>query len=467
MTVWWIDAPPPVTASLVFRVGRTDETLATAGITHLTEHLALTPFHDAGYSFNGQVGARTTTFHATGGLADVTSFVSDVCRSLADLPLARLPTEAQVLRAEALGHETTNFERMLSLWHGPQGPGLLGYPELGIGLIGAADVEAWAARYFTKANAVLVMTAPPPDGLRLPLPGGSGLMKSVATDPMFGDRPTRQVRLGSQPAGVCLGAGSTRSTALAAGAAILGKRLMQRLRHELGLVYSVAASYARLTTTDAFVFFGVDCERHLGARVSSEFMKVLRDFARRGPTPDELDQLARDPDGDAIDADHLARTEVHRLAVDALCGDEVRTIEEIAATYRTLTTDEVVCAASEVIDRSYVIPHPDYDIGLTPRSYRDVAVKGRSYRSANPKRQGQRRLIVGRDGVSWTTEGAVLTVRLEDLELYEIVSPTRRILNRRPSGMLVIDADEWRKGDRALRELDALVPVHLVLRYPG
>jgi hypothetical protein len=39
--VFWADAPRPYEVQLLFRMGRADETLATSGITHLVEHLAM------------------------------------------------------------------------------------------------------------------------------------------------------------------------------------------------------------------------------------------------------------------------------------------------------------------------------------------------------------------------------------------------------------------------------------------
>jgi hypothetical protein len=61
---WWAPADGPVTATLMFRTGHADETLANAGITHLVEHLALFPLGRCDYVYTEkltiQPGRRTT-----------------------------------------------------------------------------------------------------------------------------------------------------------------------------------------------------------------------------------------------------------------------------------------------------------------------------------------------------------------------------------------------------------------------
>ena len=48
-------------AALTFRVGRFDETLPAAGITHMVEHLTLSRHQEADYKFNASVSGRHTT----------------------------------------------------------------------------------------------------------------------------------------------------------------------------------------------------------------------------------------------------------------------------------------------------------------------------------------------------------------------------------------------------------------------
>src|SRR6476660_1410871 len=101
--VLWKQAPPPLMAALVFRVGRSDETLATAGITHLVEHLAFSKLGQLRHPHNGMVDNVRTVLHASGSEDEVVAFVGNVTRALSGLPTDRLEAEARVLRTEAAG----------------------------------------------------------------------------------------------------------------------------------------------------------------------------------------------------------------------------------------------------------------------------------------------------------------------------------------------------------------------------
>ncbi len=62
ITTIWTDAPGPLRAGLLFRTGRADETLATAGQTHLIEHMALSTLGDTEQRHNGFVSGVVTGF---------------------------------------------------------------------------------------------------------------------------------------------------------------------------------------------------------------------------------------------------------------------------------------------------------------------------------------------------------------------------------------------------------------------
>jgi hypothetical protein len=99
--IFWAESELPFLAALVFRVGRADERLARAGITHLVEHLALPAQRLAGVEFNGQVGATTTLFWATGERDAVLRWLEATSSALAKLPLGRLEAERSILLTEA------------------------------------------------------------------------------------------------------------------------------------------------------------------------------------------------------------------------------------------------------------------------------------------------------------------------------------------------------------------------------
>ena len=64
--VWSDTTGGPFVAALAFRVGRTDEPLPQAGISHIVEHLALSRLGMQEYDHNGFVDATRTVFHSVG-----------------------------------------------------------------------------------------------------------------------------------------------------------------------------------------------------------------------------------------------------------------------------------------------------------------------------------------------------------------------------------------------------------------
>lgn len=163
----------PVTAGLLFRVGRADETLATSGVTHLVEHLALHHHGLGDLHYNGATASVYTHFHVTGTPADVVEYLNGVCAALRNLPMHRLATEKEILRTEAAGRSHGPGHAM-PLWrYGSRGYGLTSYAEAGLHGLGVADVHDWAHSWFTAENAVLWMTTDSvPEGLDLTLPTG-------------------------------------------------------------------------------------------------------------------------------------------------------------------------------------------------------------------------------------------------------------------------------------------------------
>ncbi|MEV4150828.1 hypothetical protein AB0J40_44740 [Amycolatopsis sp. NPDC049691] len=228
----------PLTAGLVFRVGRADETLATAGITHLVEHLALHRFGVGEHHFNGATGADHTYFEMAGSEAEVVAFLAGVCASLGDLPMERLETEKSVLRTE----ESRRGGGGLLARHryGAQGYGLTDFLELGVPRLGPAEVAHWARTWFTRENAALwVAGERVPAGLRLPLP--PGVRRPV---------PPRPAILATGPACFSYGEGGVAfSTTVRPGAGaqvfakVLERELFRALRQEGGYSYQAATSY--------------------------------------------------------------------------------------------------------------------------------------------------------------------------------------------------------------------------------
>src|SRR5262245_61463032 len=87
--VYWEAGMPDTqfSAGLLFRVGFSDETLRTRGLTHLVEHLALPAASRSAVDFGGEVDGTTTLFWFAGERTEVLGMVAQTCRMLTELPL--------------------------------------------------------------------------------------------------------------------------------------------------------------------------------------------------------------------------------------------------------------------------------------------------------------------------------------------------------------------------------------------
>lgn len=121
-----------IKAGLFFRVGCADETLATAGITHLVEHLALHQQGVGDYHYNGATADLYTHFHVEGSADHVVEYFDSVCTSLHDLPVHRLETEKELLRTERAGRGGGPAAQIPLLRYGAQGYGLSACQEMGL-----------------------------------------------------------------------------------------------------------------------------------------------------------------------------------------------------------------------------------------------------------------------------------------------------------------------------------------------
>jgi hypothetical protein len=171
--VFWREAPEPYAAALVFRVGRADEALAAAGITHLVEHLALpAQAMRPELDWNGWVGAVESGFWVSGEQTDALAFLQDVAARVGDLPFDRLEIEKNILRAEAANAPRGPVEVLAGIRFGAHGLGIVNWEEYGLYRLDERSVADWARRYFGAGNAAVWMTSAPPRDFRLDLPDG-------------------------------------------------------------------------------------------------------------------------------------------------------------------------------------------------------------------------------------------------------------------------------------------------------
>lgn len=455
----WSPMAGPFTAALQFRAGRVDEQRPISGITHLVEHLAFTGLMDQDYDLSGFVEPTRTVFHATGHPHEVVEFLARICDNLSDLPLDRLAHERRVLIQEANERPTSIDGQMRWFRYGPRGHGLSDGPEFGLDWLGAEPIDAWRRSYFTRGNAMLVLSGEPPSDLRLPLPDGPRRAPvPPVPDP---ELPLPAFASWDQDA-VCLTLVGERSPELTMVLGILERRLKRTLRHEQGAVYDLSAIYSPLSGTIGHLFLATECARDQVAAVQGAMLQAVETLATDGPTEDEV---AREID--SFERLFMEPAVVFGLmdtqAQDMMLGQPIMLPAEGVARRRAATTTSVRDAAAAVGATALLASSaPEAPAGFTAAPLvSSVEVRGRVVAPAGfhlPGRGPKERLIVGDEGVTLRfTDGGISTVHYDRAVLCEHGSPTLRRLTGHDGFSVVVDAEHWKDGPAIVAEIDRRV----------
>lgn len=351
LRVVWAAVPGPLTATLLVRTGRADETLPTLGLSHLVEHLALWPMRKRRHAYGGWVEDAVTAFGASGRADEVVGFLEALSSSLRTLPVDRLPTERKVLRAEGVARGGDIYAHLLALRFGAAGYGLGNFHEFGIDWLDAGVVRNWAAERFTAQNSVLWLSGEPPDDLRVSLPSGAAVSAPRPEAIPSLDLPAE---LDARVDGVTLTLVGERSSSLHAAFAIASERARVSLREDAGLSYAPTGDYRPLDGETAHLFLTADCRRPDAARVRAGLVRTLDDLASDGPTSEELDDdrrmLARhteDPD------DPRGRLDSHSR--ELLFSRDPPTPDDLMREREELTPDTVAAALADAMQTLLVV----------------------------------------------------------------------------------------------------------------
>ncbi|GAB7041963.1 MULTISPECIES: M16 family metallopeptidase [Catenuloplanes] len=404
----------PMTAGLVFRVGRADETLARSGITHLIEHLALHGLGMTDYHFNGATSPITTTFQSQGSESDVVAFLNGVCGALTDLPLDRLAVEKEILRTEEAGRGSSAAEPMAVWRYGARGHGVIGYPEFGLAALTPDDLRAWAARWFTRANAMLWIAGDRvPAGLRLSLPDSGTRMPAPAVTSALPVTPA--YFHGPSERAVVYEGIVARSTAAGVFAGVLERALFRSLRQEGGYSYHVGADYQPRDATHASVYALADMLPEKRGPLLGEFVDVLAALRYGRVERTDVDAYVTKAES-ALDGADAAARRLPGLVQNELLGYPTLSPAELRAQLRAVTPEDVAAVAAEAHASSLLmVPagrSPDW-AGFTAAptdSARPVYGDRYPFRA----NRGQS-MVIGPEGVSLQGDGGVVTVRYAEV----------------------------------------------------
>ena len=403
----------PLRASLVFRIGKTDEYLHANGLTHLAEHLALFALGQPPHYQNGAVRTCVTSFDTIGDPEQVVTFVRGVCESLGRLDGERLEAETRVLEVEAQ-QRGRGLSSVMFLWrYGAGGPGLWGFDEYAVRTATAESVQMWADHVFRVGNAALVLSGPPPAGLRMPLAAGQRL-HVPALEPLLPRTPA-QFRVDRPQVGGL--AAVRRSVAASMYSDLLRRRLVERLRRDLAVSYSPTAEYDRYDAETAHVLVEADVHPDHLAAAAEALHGVVDEMADDGVAEAEITASLDEARRSRELADSGTRAYVEALGW--LLSGERTSWDAFWDETQALTPDQLLAPAQQARDDMlYAVPSGselDVDqVALAPRSSLEPELGG-DFLTPTQEAPAGSRLAASAEGVEriWP-DGTRSTVRYDN-----------------------------------------------------
>jgi hypothetical protein len=463
----WADAPLPLRAGLLFRTGRADETLVTSGQTHLIEHLALSTMDDPGLRHNGILGAVFTEFLTIGQPQEVSSFLSDICEVLAHLPGDRLEVEKQILVAENAARAYDISANLLKWRYGAAGYGLLGLHELGLRSAAIDQLRDICEKCFTKENAVLWLTGPPPVGLRLNLPHG----KKCPLPPLMPIQPALPCWfVDDMCGGVAAGAVVPRVFAASIFLEIAARRLRERLRTSQALSYAPIVYYEPINADIAHMVLYTDSDQEHREELAGAFGQVFEELGEIESSEIETSRkqileywtgsLAPPP------ADQMV-AEARRAAMDWIHGKKFESMDANASGLMSVTTSDISQFWHDAKDTAIFalpseVPIQPWMGKVTPTSTA-APVQGHKALGVDAPIQDNW-LVYGSDGVSlvWP-DGRHHTVRYSELAAALCYEDGAVHLIGSDAALLKVEPTLWRNGKSICSSILKQAPAYLQL----
>ncbi|GAB4085805.1 hypothetical protein GCM10028784_24350 [Myceligenerans cantabricum] len=451
-----------VTGGLVFRVGQADETLATRGLTHLVEHLALFDQNLTDTHHNGVTNDTTTMFHATGTLEEVVAYLNGVCAALRDLPSHRIETEKEILRTEEAGHRGAVAGRMRIERYGASTYGLSGYRELGLDRLSTDDVRRWAHSRFNRDNAVVFLTVGDlPAGLDLRLPAGQRHPVPAPSSALPDGTPAY---FRGAEGGVMLDAVVPRTTAARLFVHVAGRALFRELRQEGGYSYRPDADYTVRDARSAVVTLSADALPDKQSAVVGGMVDTLARLRLGSIDPAELENAKEQARKQCDGPDVGART-LPGAAVDLLLGRPSLRPDQYLAEIEAVTADDVRRVARQVWEDALLqVPGRDADWAgmVSVPQWSTAPVGGTTYHASD----SEARLRLGSDGVSLVTPYGAVTVRFAETAVMIAYADGGRGLIGLDGFRVAVEPTHFRglTPENVARQVDSRVPPHLVVR---
>lgn len=469
--VFWVEGPPPLSAELVFRVGVRDESLITSGITHLAEHAVMRAVPAPRHDHNASVELSFTSFEATGRPEQVVTFLKNVCESISTPDLISLDIEKKVLAAEASSVVEPAIAEHLLRRYGLSSLGMAAVDQPALNAIGEVAVRKVISQFFTRGNAALALTGPPPSDLSLPLPPG-GVQHPTAARPIASLPTPFWFELGGPPLALSfeVDAGSelARNSASAM-AQIACQRAHAELRQKRGMIYDIDYRVLDGGNGRGVVCITADPRKEDAEPVYRELRRILQELASEGPEDSELQQLvedisdyAADPRTAPIAAGDAAR---RHLLGEKLIGPEQMVSETAAVTRQTAQNTLVLLDSTLIVGMPEGTSSPDPSLRMLGSDNHEP-VSGRSFkRSIRGAFQGvpsRASLVIGDDGVS-LVDHLVTTILWDDVRGLEY-TPHGIMLHGVDTVSLEVHGSWFANGQEALALIEDRVDAALAYR---
>jgi hypothetical protein len=453
-----LDVPGPLSAALIFRAGTATATFRTHPVPHLLEHLVLGALPRRRHQVNGTTTAEDLTFEVSGTPEQVRDTVHEICAAVRELPLERLAHEARVVDVEADGSGDSLLGAHAVLRCGLHGAGLEGVRAVPAAAITAQQVRDFAAQRLVRGNAVLVLTGPVPEGLHLDLPDGP---RTVIASPHRADVHLPAMVRTEAPL-TMLSLRTPDSPADALMARLARERAEARLRHELGISYSVDMERLVLGDGEVLRMIVADGAEASAQQIAEHLLGVLRDLAHTGPTEEERTGDLQDLD----DALPDPRTHLDLLQFQAhqlLGGRPPLSGEAMLEEIRSITSEAIRESAQRALG-TVLLTVPDEAevearaIRLTDRTDEEWArdpevigtVYGRRLLTTAPR---DLRVVLGEDGLSIRVLGTATTFPGDQVVGIEKTDGWLELIRADGRSQSIAPAS-LRRGDELVRALE-------------
>lgn len=463
LPVFWTDAGERYEATLVFRAGIAHEALPHRGTAEIVHRAVLAAADPAGVAVTGEVDLLTTTFRCAGTPTAVIEQLHRLEQAIARVDLSVPQVIDDLVRSER-DRRALAGELLLRTRYGNVGVGVAPAPRLALRDPAVVTRAAsWARRHLNRDNAVLVLTGPPPTGLRPGLPAGE---RTPIPDPTPRRRPLPACTVGPD-AVVGVSFVGPPGLAFLAAVHVLAESCEDRAR-DRRLFDGLALGFHRVgpRVVQALLLaqgLRSPAQRTLDALVTELERVTLHGLpvARSRAVVQELRDRIVDP---------LATTQlVREAAIDWLLGAPPRRRQELLLELDHTTDDVVADMLWRIRDDAVWIAPAEvvHDRRITPvEDWTDQSVPGTTFEQVH-RDPGEPRSVViaGPAGISLRTEGrGNLTVWWRDCVLVTVDVVGRWRIHGADGTVVEVSASRFRGPVPFAEAVAGWAPPGLVVR---